>query len=436
MERVLVPILAAIGLAVVGVLITFLVQELIEKRRRAAEADLSEQKINISHQGIRYDALRQFYSRARLHESGLGLYALSVDGEIVVSPTATKNEWLGLAIDASNVECRRQPKPLWVPPPAFDAVPRDYRNHLLAKLERSGAVLFDDPIYRLVELKIEQDRIAAEFSVDRFFNYRKVSGLVIEELEETLVRNKVGLANDLATLRSRLGSAMKQVPLRESLLPGGRELIDFANRMPQGGVCVMLAIARPSPDDDYMIPIMRRTGRTAIAQEDLTLTPQGMHAPRLNREHEVGLRESVLRELWEEVFGVEEAERGERGAIDAESHPPIRWLLDHPEQITFEFVSFVVNLHQGNYEFGVLLAVHDPAYFALFSEYEDPNWETTLFHRLSSKRPDEISQILRRKDWTPEARLVLAEGLTRLDSVQTSMATPRVLLPAIESSVV
>jgi hypothetical protein len=373
-------------------------------------------------EGTAFRALVAYYDDKRLGRGQLSLYRANVDGQPMVVPLATRGGWLSLNVPLERARCRTIEVPDWDSGTIRDRISADHFDRLEGVLRATGADMWDDPLYRLHEVNASPGTFDATFSVDSFMNYRLASGLMMEELSEAL------LDCDL-TIERLIQKRWAHLPIRGQLAGDGEQLIRFGDRMTQGGVCVMLAMAHPA--GHYVVPVARRTGLVAGNQNLLSLLPQGLHAPLDNLDRDVSLAETVYREFYEELQqGTDVQTGGQRLAPRwfVDRSPALQWLLAHPEQTTQEILCFGLSLWNASYEVGVLLAVHDPAFWSEFETSIIVNWEAKLRIQLSTLDQDRIGSLLRRPDWTPESWVVLIEGLQRLADI----APDRVRLPDLE----
>lgn len=387
---------------------------------------------------------------------GLAPYSFNIDGATpIVTNIVTKPDWthLSVKLDSSSEHCRLATPELIIPP-----LPYEYALDHAARLlvSASAAKLTNQPIYRLDYLHIEANQLTAHFAVDSFFRYRFTIGLLHDEIRTTLLEQ---------------GSRM-HLPLRQRLLPDRGALTDFSGRMCAGGASCLLAMARPEPFNDYEILIQLRSPLNVDGQGLISVIPQAFHQPTTpDAADQVGLASTVFREIYEELFcGKEVQEQTRRIHPDwyFKESPPFHWLHDHSEAYTSECLSFGVNLVSGDYEFAVLVAIHDPAFYDQFSAKMEPNWEPGRVSRYYSKRsvdyeglekrpgrtiddlldliakprwealdlPPDLLEIYQGKPlgWTGEGLQALIAGLKRLEALDTEREEMRINLSGMVGS--
>ena len=216
--------------------------------------------------------------------------------------------------------------------------------------------------------------------------------------------------------------------------------IIFRNRLCGGGIVVLCAMARPAPDHDFIMPIYRRSRTVSDSQGAFSTVPRGYHQPHVDAHDERNLSFSVYRELYEELFGGEEVERGTRHYHPDWFFPrcePLQWLLNHPESYTLECTGFGMNLRLGDYTFVILLAVHDEDFYRLYGRRITGNWEASESvddrRRISSKKPEILSSLIgNAAQWDGAALFAFVEGLRRLEKLDKEIGAGRVNLPQIE----
>ena len=73
----------------------------------------------------------------------------------------------------------------------------------------------------------------------------------------------------------------------------------------------------------------------------------------------------------------------------------------------------------GNYQFGMLLVIHEESYWDDFGLRIEENWESakrgTKF--VSSKDQISLAQLIQNQKWTGEGQITLIEGLKRLATI-------------------
>ena len=101
----------------------------------------------------------------------------------------------------------------------------------------------------MIDLEISADRLTAAFSQDWFSHYRFLGGpALMDELIQALIITHLDV-NEVLARRTEL------LPLHEQLVPDGASLIHFRDRLCGGGIVVLCAMARPAPDNDFLMPI-------------------------------------------------------------------------------------------------------------------------------------------------------------------------------------
>ena len=89
-----------------------------------------------------------------------------------------------------------------------------------------------------------------------------------------------------------------------------------------------------------------------------------MHQPvtLANAQEETSVAATVYREIYEEMFGGKEVQGDDKHfkPLWFMSKTQLAWFRQNPSGFTLELVSFGLNLMDGTFEFGVLLAITDP----------------------------------------------------------------------------
>jgi len=354
------------------------------------------------------------------------VYSASVDGSSILTSVACKPEWLGLAIPLK-LDHEFCTISKWE---AFSETSHPYANikelhkyamHWKRQLEASKAQERDDTIFWLQSLSLTLTTLHAEFAVGRFKGYKYTVGLLETELLDVLHKNDLQIRPTLDGLK-----------LRDQILRDGQQLLD-CDRPGSSGCMVLMAIARPAPDDDYIFLLQQRSKAVTDQVGMLTIIPQAFHSPgqrgdNLCQDWEAQLSQTVLKEVYEEVFGGEErVGRQKPGYSQEDMHdsPAIQWLVAHPEGWRMELVAHCCYLMSGDRDFAVLFAILDPSFWERF--YKDYNVRNTIFKynwesddqvkHVSSKDRDGLIELLRTRAWGPEGLFAFVEASKRLREI-------------------
>jgi transcriptional regulator with XRE-family HTH domain len=373
-------------------------------------------------------ALTAYYTRQKLARGGLYLYTLSMPqlSTKIETDIACRREWVERSIKLGGEQevCQL----IEAPPPAA-LIPTERVADAMAYVESMGFNVWEAPIYRLVNLDMSADCLTAAFSLDWFSCYRFLGGpALMDELIRAMSATPLDVNKVLARRRELL-------PLHELLVPDGDSLLRFRDRLCGGGIVVLTAMARPAPENDFIMPIYRRSQRVSDSQGAFTTVPRGYHQPMVVADTERNLSFSVYRELYEELFGGEDAERGVRHYRPDwffRKSEPLQWLLTHPEAYTLECTGFGMNLRLGDYTFVILLAVHDEEFYRRYGDFITDNWEASEEvgdkQLISSKHFEKLSGLIQNAtQWDGAALFGFVEGLLRL----RQLASQRVNLPEI-----
>jgi len=390
----------------------------------AQEGDTAQ----IIRQNLVAQALARYYTPEKLARAQLTRYRGMIDGVSIDTSIVSRPAWVStpILIRDHDEQCRY----LSGEPPSHQ-VPLSPVARRLAGIEREGRRVWNDPVYRLMNLTMAPPIFAAEFTVDEYFRYAFVPGLLHEELAQAIRAAQFNL--DAVVSR-----AADLLPLRNQLLPDGAAVVDFPHRVCIGGIMAILAIARSHPEHhypDFAIAIERRSSLVADNQNRLCLIPAGFHQHKVDPRLEVNLSFTVYREIFEELFKGEEVEREVRRL----SHDwflyecePLRWLIEHPEASAFELTGFGIALASGTYEIAFLLSVRDEKFWDLYHSFMEINWEFKKSPKAgilrSSRDRQALTQLLREPGWDEASLFSLMQGLNRLKALEPE----RVRLPEIQ----
>lgn len=415
--------------------------EKIQRRVRVASDLRFKQKRESVRHHMLLETLAKYYgvgASSRNSPSMFRWYRVSIGeqppirGSIVVRP-----EWVGLDNDLARVRCSLEDRRLSAPSfePSGVGVPEvgkggigiwdprvatDRVAQYVALVATSGSSVWDQDLYRLVDVRGFPDAIAVSLAQDSFFRYRYGVGLLNEELMFALM--DADFDSDRVVLeKSNL------LPLREYFLPNPARFEDYESRVCAGGVHVTFAIARQ--EGDFIIPTQLRSMKVSEGQGLRSIIPVGYHQPMVDENYEVALKSTVFRELYEELFGGKEVEKDVDHVVPDwyyDKSPPLRWLRDHQSDLTLRCTGFSVNLLFGNGEFGILLVVHDPAFWSMFGSDMTHNWEAMKDRGMkavelhSTRNLTLLTDLMENSPWASPGLASIVEGLTQLKTLEPS----------------
>ena len=366
-------------------------------------------------------------------------YQALVDGVPVETTVLTRPEWLRaqarLGTDAERFE--------YISPSAAPAVVQDLSDdalaaaiNRLADAELSDTVLTNDPVYRLLRVSVEHERLDAAVTLMPFADYALTVDLLESELVDTLAEHD---AIGAAATRSRRPA----LPLRDAHLPSVLHALDVQRRVCAGGPVALLAAARPGGalgrrHPDYALLVQERSPRVLNAVGRLAVIPTAFHQPTVEPAAEADLSTSLQRELEEELLGREELgslfgrdfRKVDPLHADLRS-PPLRWLLEHQDSDSYrtECVGFGINLLSGNYEFACLILIDDEEWWRRFGSLIEANWEIERIRLYSSRDTDGLRDLMLDPRWSNEGLFAFSQGLCRLAELDSAQ---RVAAPRIE----
>lgn len=407
---------------------------------RADAAQLVSQRRRIVEEGLEAKVLLQYYSAEKLAHGGLVPYTCTVDGSSVVVPVASRPDWCGLRIPlgGKHEQCAlMDAAPLGIPLPDEKVIGRVY-----AALAQQGVEIWNGMIYRLLKLAANTNHLTAAFAREEYFRHRFTTNVIIDELMQAIIRANF-LIDEIPSGHAEF------LPLRQRFLPDGRAMVDFEHRVCATGVMTLFAMAR-SQENDFVIPLKRRSGKVATKQGLVDVIPEGFHQPL--REHYGGLDPelkpsfSVLRELYEELFRGREVKRGRKRLrhdwfLD-KRYEPMGWFREHGDAYSLECTSCGIELASGDCTLGILFVIRDGQFWDDYSSLLEANYEfledvpinSSELNNvaggafISSRNRDGLAQVIQRSDWDTGGLFAFIEGLRRLEQLEPS----RVNLPRIE----
>ncbi len=273
--------------------------------------------------------------------------------------------------------------------------------------------LVDSPLFRLVGVEPRKGALRGTVEVTRFVRY----ALTMDLLEGELVD---AIAADSSVSPGSL-------PLRDAYLPTLASVLDLPGRLCCGGTLALCAIARPADPfrgpADYVLLVQERSGHVVNAAQRLAVIPKGFHQPMTDYRADAHLGATLRREMEEELFGRDDIDSttGEQLRADP-MHPsrlsePMRWLMDHLDQLRMECTGFGLNLVSGNFEFPGLIVIDDEEFWSRFGGQIEANWEASSLRQYSSLDRELLTELAADDTWSNEGLFALSQGLRRLSEI-------------------
>jgi hypothetical protein len=273
--------------------------------------------------------------------------------------------------------------------------------------------LVDGPLFRLVDIQPRRGAITGKAEVTRFARYALTADLLEGELVDAI-------ATDMPVSPGSL-------PLRDAYLPDVASVLNLPGRLCAGGTLALCAIARPADPfrgpADYVLLVQERSGHVVNAARRLAVIPKGFHEPMTDYQADSHLGATLRREMEEELFGRDDIDNTAGQQLRADPmHPsrlsePMRWLMDHPDQLRMECTGFGLNLVSGNFEFPGLIVIEDEEFYTRFGGQIEANWESTSLRQYSSRDRDLLIELAADETWSNEGLFALLQGLRRLSEV-------------------
>ena len=355
--------------------------------------------------------LELYYPDADLRAQNLFRYSYTVNGHMVTTNMATSAPWLELALPVTELDFNKFPivqaDPLW------PRVPPEVIARLRKELDERGIQFRNRPIYCLRSFTPHSPETIAAFSTATYVDYKLELGRLEEETAKALAETSPELA---------LANRASKLPLREKHLRDSKLMAEYGSRLCAGGTNILLAFRTPGRDD-FMFFVKRRSKGVSTGRRIFSLIPSGMHQPTVpaNALEESSVAATVYREMDEELFGGKEPEETAKHLAPrlCMTKPHLAWFSDNPGAFTLEIVSFGLNLMDGTFEFGVLLAINDESYWQRFraeilanDEFDDT--VTAPFYTLDT---DRLASIMADPQCADTSRIALVEGVRRLQQL-------------------
>ena len=350
-------------------------------------------------------------------------YKLRIGNTLRETSVITKSDWVGLSLPLSsgNFVLSSDKRAL---------VPQQEVSDVIERARQSKADFLNKPIYRM--LRFEPQSVSGTFNVEFALDYY-AAGLAggsgsEYELVQALLKTKGDVRQVYEHRHELLG-------IRSKYLPDIRALLAFEERVAVVGVDFLVALRR-ADTEDFGLFVMRRSDRP-LTNPGLLALFTGVHQPEdeLTAESDLNFKNSVFRELYEELFRggkslASEETENHQYLIDSERTwertPPIRELktLLRRGYVTLDLVCLGVSLTNGDCEVGIVLVVDDPGYHEEFSPFFNPNWESVGTERsrlLSSRDHVGLSNVLTDGAWVSRSLFVFGEALKRLQNVRPEL---------------
>lgn len=294
-----------------------------------------------------------------------------------------------------------------------------------------NVTIVNSPLYRLVELSVEPERVTGSVSTIPFVQYALTTDLLEMELADRLI-----------AASGRSSTDQPGMPMRDRYLPTISSVFDVSRRQCSGGALALCAIARPADryrgPEDYVLLTQERGRRVLNGVGRISVIPRGFHQPLTDFRTDAPIGSTLRRELEEELFRRDDVDNTiSDGRVADPMHPnrlsePMRWLMQDPGRVRFESTGFGFNLVNGNYEYACLIVIDDPEFWVRYGDQIEANWESVGLRQYSTKDPQGIGDLVQDKAWSSEGLFALLQGLRRLNQLDDE----RVELPEINVDIV
>ena len=352
------------------------------------------------------------YYRESLAEFGLGRYAIKVDEEIIDTHIVVSSTMPTLKL---NLEEERSLFRLVNSSCIAPQVTYKQIVNFMVESVLLGVRVKNESVFCLYDVALKFPQKPISFRIAKYLEYRLTLGSLRNEIIRGLVRSKFDVQKTYKERKSLF-------PQREQLLKDAGAILDFHNRLCVGGVNVFFAVKR---SDDFAFYVEERSETVASARREACIIPSGFHQPlaSVHAAPQISVRESVFRELWEELFNGKKviSHDGHTEADWYYQYPPLAWFKRNKNCFLHEWICFGFDLIDGSYQFGIFLIVTDPGYCEKYRRRIKTNYEFrhtgTSLVPISTKDRNGISKLLRNPLLAHTSLFTLAEGLQRLQSL-------------------
>jgi transcriptional regulator with XRE-family HTH domain len=346
---------------------------------------------------------------------GYAMYAADIDGEPLDLSILTTPAWTGTATTleiGAGQSTFRQPDPAQAI--QLDEATRRAAIARLATAELADTVMVNNPTYRLTNIDLNHDHLAATFTLSDFATFAFTTDLIDAELLNAVASHHTQPPPDA-------------LPLRARHLPDIGTALDLESRHCGGGTLALVAIARPATNNrpaDYIILVQERSGQVLNVTGKLAVIPKAFHQPITDPAEEADLATNLLRELEEELLGRQDLEQlGQNNWRQADPlhhqhrSEPLAALLNQPDALRMELTGYGINLTTGNYELACLIVIDDETWWTNWGHLVEANWEAMRIHRYSTHDTQSLTRLAHDQRWSNEGLFAYLEGLRRLNQL-------------------
>lgn len=379
---------------------------------KARSDRLKEQENLIRHEGSHRRLIRDYYDTTK-DRSKFRQYNILISNRRYSSTIFTTSNRVGLSLPLSAIETSYIPA-LLEPGSTkrISKIIRKQATNVSNKFNQMGVRFWDQDLYRLIADPFLGEKPKLSFSLSRFLNYRFTSGLLEDEIFDALIMNE---SDSNYVLIERTNT----LPIRNEILPTTNALGYLSERISAGGIAGVVAMARGYPYNDYCIPLQLRSQSVAEGRGVYTASLQAWHQPIVGDHNiEVSLYWTVLREMFEELYGGEEViEESSRLRHDwyLQESSGVAYVHNNPDKISLEFLGIGMNAMLGTYDCAILLAIHDTEFWENHSSAMIKNWENRKWLLLSTK--ENVMPALENvfnTGWFDQGMFSLSQALLRL----------------------
>lgn len=361
--------------------------------KRSFRSDIGKENRFVNSRVIA-DTIAEYYNYEIL-KNGFTPYSASINGRFVktsmlVSGSSHHNRFDPAHIRPDNniyMKSRNVAFEEIIKDKKFQKIRRRMESYYKRRHKFQGRRISNDKLYRISP---ENEFHTFEHALCNFIEYRYSYGILEDEIK-TCIASCEGDA-------ARAARKLRDNSLRNKLLPSLSAMFSADRKVCCGGIEITTALARRE-DDDFYIPIQWRSEEVSDGQGHRALIPKGWYQPHTYELERESLEWTVLRELFEELYGGAEdvGENTPRETnfdywVSDEKADAIRWLLDNRNSWSLIGTGFGINAVAGNFEFFGLLVVFDVAFYERFARVL--SWESSGIEGISSRLPDRMEDVL------------------------------------------
>lgn len=283
-------------------------------------------------------------------------FLYSYNGKIY--PMFVREEWKKINSDSLTIRFNES---------GVKQIPID--NKYIDNLKERGKEIWEDDVYRLVDVKQNNGHLELNFCMGSFFQSISTLDILDDELFHTFMKY-----GDDAEEFNNIKECLK---IRNSVAPDLKSILDCNKRCYKVGISTLLVFKTAN---DYKMVIQKKSGKGLSYKHWYHVVPSGTFQPRIDENAEFDIKHNILRELYEELFGGDELVGKSHKHIAYDffyKDSKIKDLIDlfDKEKARLEITGFGIECLRTYPEISALLVVDSEEYYQKYKNDMLLNWE-------------------------------------------------------------